>query len=234
LGGFGLMIAIIPARGGSKGVPKKNIKIFNGYPLIYWTIKEALSARNITKVIVSTDSKEIADIAVNFGADVPFLRPKELAEDNSIAIDAYIFTIDKLINEYSNNIESFTVLQPTSPLRISEDIDGAIDLFNRMNADSVLSYTEAEHPIQWLAKINNKLKITNYFNSEDDLKNRQEFEKTYRPNGAVYVFNYEFIKMSHNYVSENTFAYIMPLDRSVDIDTEFDFDFAEYLIKRRP
>lgn len=124
------MIALIPARGGSKGLPRKNIKLLNGKPMLAYTIEAALNSKYITDVIISTDDQEIYDIALSCGAKDTFLRPRELAEDNSLAIDNYIYTIGRLEKEYNYNIESFIVLQPTSPLRSTDDIDNSIHLFN--------------------------------------------------------------------------------------------------------
>lgn len=223
------MIAIIPARGGSKGLPNKNIKLLNGKPLIGYTIEAALNSKSITKVIVSTDSKQIADIAKQFGANVPFLRPDYLASDNALAIDNYIYTIDRLKDDIGYQIDEFVVLQPTSPLRTSDDIDNAIKIYNDKNADSVISYTEEAHPIFWHKKVNNNLEFENIF--ENRIDNRQNFQKTYYPNGAVFVFNINLIK-SKKYYSKKSFAYIMPRIRSVDIDTIEDFEYAEYILNK--
>jgi N-acylneuraminate cytidylyltransferase/CMP-N,N'-diacetyllegionaminic acid synthase len=134
------MIAIIPARGGSKGIPGKNIKLLGGKPLIVYTIEAALESRWISEVIVSTDSEEIARVAREYGAIVPFLRPAELARDDSQAIDSYIYTVEKLEKEYGYTIESFIVLLLTTPFRNGNDIDEAIEMFREKNSDSVISY----------------------------------------------------------------------------------------------
>jgi len=223
------MLAIIPARGGSKGLPNKNIKILNDKPLIAYTIEAALSAKQVDKVIVSTDSKQIAEIAIKLGADVPFLRPDFLASDTALAVDNYIYTIDKIKTESGIKINEFIVLQPTSPLRTSFDIDNAITLFREKNADSVMSYTEEDHPVFWHKKIKKDLTFENIFT--EHLANRQDFEKTYYPNGAVFVFKVDLIN-SKKYYSEKSYAYIMPKNRSVDIDTIDDFQYAEYLLQK--
>jgi CMP-N,N'-diacetyllegionaminic acid synthase len=225
------MIAIIPARGGSKGVPDKNIKLLNGKPLIIWTIEAAMASNRIDEVIVSTESQKIADIAKKTGAHVPFFRPEELADDSAKAIDTYIYTIDKLNNEYDYSIEEFIVLLPTSPLRHISDIDGAIDLFFNKHADSVMTYCAMNHPPEWAVKINEDSSIANYFDYIVSGKNRQEFPTAYICNGSVYVFRYALLKNSYSYFSNKTYTYIMPPERSVDIDTELDFMFAEYLMK---
>ena len=223
------MIAIIPARCDSKGLPGKNIRGLCGKPMIAYTIEAALESKHIENVIVSTDCKEIEDVAKKFGAKSHFLRPEELALDNSKAIDNYLYTINRLNNEFEYNVKNFIVLQPTSPLRAVEDIDGAIELFNHKKADSVVSYTEEHHPIEWHKHITEDGKFENIFNER--LLNRQEYRPSYFPNGAIYVFNYKLIK-NNLYYGDNSYAYIMPRHRSVDIDTLEDFQYAEFLMRQ--
>ena len=224
------MIAIIPARCGSKGLPGKNIRSLHGKPMIAYTIEAALESKYIEDVIVSTDCKEIEDMAKKFGAKSFFLRPEELALDSSKAINNYLYTINRLNDEFEYNIKNFIVLQPTSPLRALEDIDSAIKLFNHKKADSVVSYTEEYHPIEWHKHITEDGKFENIF--DEKLLNRQEYKPSYFPNGAIYVFSYELIK--HNsYYGDNSYAYIMPRHRSVDIDTLEDFQYAEFLMRQK-
>lgn len=123
------MIAIIPARGGSKGLPGKNIKFLNGKPLIAYTIEAALKAKHVHRVIISTDDLEIADTAKKYGAEVPFMRPEYLATDDALAIDVYKYTLSRLSETEGTIITDFMVLQPTSPLRTATDIDKAITIF---------------------------------------------------------------------------------------------------------
>lgn len=221
------MIAIIPARGGSKGLPGKNTRILNGKPLIAYTIEVALRSKYIDRVIVSTDDETIAKIALEYGAEIPFLRPDFLASDTSRAIDNYIYTINRLEKESNINIDSFVVLQPTSPLRIVEDVDGAIDLFLQKSADSVISYTPEAHPVKWHKYLSDEGKFENIF--DDNIANRQENRISYYPNGAIYVFRSKMIKEG-KYYTDKSFAYVMPRIRSVDIDFIEDFEYAEFLI----
>lgn len=223
------MLAIIPARCGSKGLPGKNIRSLCGKPMIAYTIEAALESKYIDNVIVSTDCKEIEDVAKKFGAKSHFLRPEELALDNSKAIDNYIYTVDRLNNDFDYNIDNFVVLQPTSPLRHAQDIDGAIELFNHKKADSVVSYTEEHHPVEWHKYIAEDGKFENIFN--ETLLNRQDYQISYFPNGSIFVFNYELIKRKQ-YYSDNSYAHVMPRSRSVDIDTLEDFEYAEFIMQR--
>lgn len=226
------MIAIIPARAGSKGLPGKNIKPLLGKPLIVYTIEAAQQSSAITEIFVSTDSEEIAKVAGLYGAKVPFLRPKELARDDSKAIDLYLFTVEHLNNQLNYDIEEFAVLQPTSPLRQPDDIDHAADIFHRKMADSVISVTEAMHHPTWAKKINGDGILQDFFPRQGSNKNRQEIESAFMPNGAVFVFRYSSLKAHCSYYTEQTYPLFMPAERSVDIDTQLDFEFAEFLLSR--
>lgn len=226
------MLAIIPARGGSKGLPGKNVRLLAGKPLIAYTIQSALESREVSRVVVSTDSEEIAGIAREYGADIPFMRPAELASDNASAMDTYIYTVDRISNENNTPISEFVVLQPTSPLRMPENIDDAIELFYAKKADSVISMTEEFHPPVWAKRMDSEGRLTNYFDQPDTLANRQVLPTAYMPNGSIYVFRAEILKEKRNYYTENTYAYLMPKLRSVDIDDIYDFEFAEYLIRK--
>jgi N-acylneuraminate cytidylyltransferase/CMP-N,N'-diacetyllegionaminic acid synthase len=223
------MIALIPARGGSKGLPGKNTKLLAGKPLIAYAIESALNSKYISKVYVSTDSEEIAEIAIKYGAKVPFLRPIYLATDEALAVDTYIFMLDKW-KESGENVDSLIILQPTSPLRSSANIDEAIELFQSKNASSVISYTEENHPISWHKYVNEDLTFSPIF--EEEIVNRQQKRKTYYPNGAIFVFKEDLIR-EKKYYNENSFAYLMSRNNSVDIDTLEDFEYAEFLITKK-
>lgn len=223
------MIAIIPARGGSKGLPGKNVRPLNGKPLIAYAIEAALNSKHIDRIIISTDDEEIARIAVEYGAELPFMRPAELASDTSLAIDNYIYTIGRLEKEGRKAIDSFVVLQPTSPLRIAEDIDGAIELFEQNKADSVISYCQEAHPITWHKYLDEECRFVDIFDT--NIKNRQDNRVSFYPNGAVYVFKTALIR-DRKYYTDKSYAYIMPRSRSVDIDFIEDFEYAEFLLRR--
>lgn len=225
------MLAIIPARGGSKGLPGKNIKLFGGQPLICHTIEVAKSSSLISRIVVSTDNEEIASISSAAGAEVPFLRPSEFATDTSMAIDAYFYTIDNLSPLSESKYQSFVALLPTVPLRSSLDIDEAIRLFECKKADSVISVTEPSVPLEWHRKVDSNGVLRPMFPDFNALKNRQDYEETFIPNGAIFIFDTNKLKQSRNYYMEKTYPYIMPQNRSVDIDTEFDFKVAELLLQ---
>ena len=227
------MLALIPARGGSKGLPGKNIRPLLGKPLITYTIEAALKAESTSRVIVSTDSEEIAEVATRYGAEVPFMRPAELATDTALALDNYIYTLSRLSEESGTKIEDFIVLLPTAPLRLASDIDAAVALFRAKQADAVISYFEAPHPVQWYRFIDDDGVIRAVMPEGDRLANRQEERVSYLPNGAIYVFKLELLIKERTCYSDKTFPYIMPADRSVDIDNLFDFELAEFLLTRK-
>lgn len=227
------MLAIIPARGGSKGLPGKNTKLLGGLPLICHSIKAALASDLIDRVIVFTEDNEIASVAKDYGAEVPFMRPNNLAYDTSIVMDSYLHLVDLISKENSKPIESFVALLPTAPLRVSQDIDKAIKIFNKKKADSVISVVEAAVPLYWHMSITKEGILKNYSPEFNVLKNRQEFKKHYVPNGAIYVFRTEAIRSKRQYYTDKTYPYIMPRERSVDIDDLLDFEWAEYLLCKR-
>ena len=227
------MIAIIPARGGSKGLPNKNIKLLAGIPLICHSIKTALASNLIDRVIVSTEDNEIASIAKDCGAEVPFMRPANLATDTSKVIDTYLHVVDMIAKENSKPIKSFVALLPTAPLRTNENIDEAIKIFNDKNADSVVSVVEAPVPLQWHMYINDQEILKNYLPEFNVLKNRQEDKETFVPNGAIYIFRTEVLRSTRQYYTKKTYPYVMPRERSADIDDLLDFEWAEYLLDKR-
>jgi CMP-N,N'-diacetyllegionaminic acid synthase len=227
------MLALIPARGGSKGLPGKNIRPLLGKPLIAYSIQAALKAASVSRIIVSTDAEDIAEVARKYGAEVPFLRPAELANDTALALDNYVYTLNRVSSESGAKIEELIVLLPTAPLRDAADIDAAIALFRSKQADSVISYFEAPHPVQWYRFIDDAGVIRPVFPEGGRLANRQKEPLAYLPNGAIYIFKSDLLIKHQTYYSDRTFPYIMPAERSVDIDNLFDFELAEFLLTRR-
>ena len=218
------MIALITARGGSKGLPRKNVLPFCGKPLIAHTIDAAKCSAAIHRVIVSTDDAEIAEVAREFGAEVPFMRPQELATDCASSRDVILHALG-FLEAQNEPIESFCLLQPTSPLRTSADIDGAFKMFKENNADSLLSITPYDHPVQWAVEVRDDGGLCP--REVGVPGRRQDMSEYCRPNGAMYMFRTDFFKKSEVYFGENTYGYVMPPERSVDIDTQLDFVVAE-------
>lgn len=225
------MLAIIPARGGSKGLPGKNIKDLKGKPMIAYTIEAALKSEKISRVLVSTDSKEIEKVAKYYGAEVPYLRPASLSDDKASSLDVYRYVIDKIEQEQKNKIEEFMVLQPTSPLRNEVHIDEAINLYENKKADSVVSYCKEPHSIFWHKYIEGDGSFVEIF-KDNFQKNRQEIRNTYYPNGAIYIFNRKVLETGR-YYSERSYAYLMDRNVSIDIDDIEDFQYAEFLMSKK-
>lgn len=223
------IIAIIPARRGSKGLPRKNIKPLLGKPLVAWTIEQAKKSKYIDKIIVSTEDKEIAEISRDWGAEI-IERPKELAKDESPTIDAVFHTLEVLRTEnYNPNI--VILLQPTSPLRAAKDIDNAIELLLRSDCESVVSVCEIEHPPYWSLKIAEGY-LKTFFKEEYWRMRRQDLPKLYMPNGAVFVSTPRVLYKYKDFYTSKTIPYVMPSERSIDIDNEADFMLAELLVKK--
>lgn len=225
------ILAVIPARRGSKGLPGKNTLDFCGRPLIARTIVQALKSKYLDKVLVSTDDKKTAAIALKYGASVPFLRPKKLATSTSSIIDVLIHALD-FINKSGEDYEMIMLLQATSPLRTTQDIDDAIKLFFTKNASSVISMCRSEHHPWWAISLNNDNRIERIPLAGTLHTNRQALPVYYRFNGAIYLTETRALRLKRTFIGKNTYAYLMPLKRSVDIDNRLDFEFARFLTER--
>lgn len=228
------MIVIVPARGGSKGLPGKNTRPFAGAPLIVHTLRTALAARSVTRVLVTTDDDEILRIARGIdGVEIPVRRPPHLASDAANALDAYLHLTDSLEIIEGEAPRDVCVLLPTSPLRSPDDIDGAIALYRRKRADAVVSVSEAK-PLAWLHSIAPDGRLISAAPSDSPLVNRQAHDQVYLPNGSIYVFGVAGARARGSIYGGDMFAYVMPVERSVDIDAEADFLAAEALFLQRP
>lgn len=226
------LLALIPARGGSKAVPRKNIKNLNGKPLMAWTIEAARKSRYIDKVVVSTDDDEIMTIAKKYGSEAPFKRPKELASDNAKMMDVVLHCI-KFFQNLDEEYDIIILLQPTSPLRGAYDIDKAIEYFVKKKARAIVGVVKCEHSPQWAGVLPRDHSMKNFIPENIREKNRQEIRTFYRINGAVYLADIGFIINKRNWYGPKTFAYIMKRENSVDIDNLFDFMLAEFIMNKR-
>jgi CMP-N-acetylneuraminic acid synthetase len=222
------ILGIIPARGGSKGIPSKNIKELDGMPLIAYTIKAAI-ASNLTHVIVSTDSQTIADTAVNYGANVPFLRPDNLATDTSSSMPVAIHGLLEMEKLHNCQYDAVMLLQPTTPFRTTEDINNAISLLQEKDTDSVISAVDVggTHPAR-MKFLKDGLLVDPPFCEEKENQNRQELEPMFIRNGAIYLSRRNVL-LKGTYKGDSCAALLMPSKRSVNIDTIFDFEYAEWL-----
>ena len=220
-------LAIIPARGGSKRLPRKNVLDLCGKPLIAWSIEAALKSKYISKVVVSSDDEEILNISSNFGVDI-IKRPYELANDTATTFDAIKHTI--------NNLEKYdyiVLLQPTSPLRNENQIDEAIELLEEKKADAIVSVCEMDHSPLWSNTLPKDGNMNNFLRDEVLNKRSQDLEKYYRVNGAVYICKTDkLLENKSFFLKDNIFAYIMDRKSSIDIDEEIDFEIAKVLINK--
>lgn len=224
------ILFLIPARGGSQRLPAKNIIPLAGRPLIAWTIKSAKASRYTGTVVVSTDDKKIANVAKHCGAQVPFLRPKSLARSASKTEDVILHALEyfkKLDREY----DLIVLLQPTSPLRTSADIDRAIELFYHRKANAVVSVSHAEHHPSWITSLTRTGLMKSFMPKMRIQRNGHPSPCYYRLNGAIYIASVPFILKKKTFVGRRTYAYIMPIERSVDIDTVLDYQMAKLLMK---
>ena len=224
-------MAVIPARGGSKGVPRKNVRLLNGKPLIAYSIEAGLASQYISHLIVSTDDPEIASISRSCGADVPFLRPSELATDEASSVDAALHSLNTIEEAKGIRYDVVVLLQPTSPLRTAEDIDNVLQLLFTSNAHSVVSFYQVEqgHP-QYMYLIENNRPVPLLEKQTLNVR-RQEFPKVYVRNGAIYAVRRDVLVSQRNFYGHDMRAYIMPFKRSINIDVEFDLALAEFLLQ---
>ncbi len=220
------VLAVIPARGGSKGLPGKNIRELQGRPLVAWSIVEALKARNVTRVIVSTDDPEIADVARIWGAEVPFIRPSGLAADYTPGVAPVLHAI-----EHFPEYEWVLLLQPTSPLRTVTDIDACIELAMHRDLPSVASVCESHDNPNWMFHLNTDGVMSPIVEGTLKLQ-RQSLDATFSLNGALYLAQTIWLNHARTFVTPQTVGFVMPLDRSVDIDTELDWQWAEFLLQK--
>lgn len=221
---------LIPARGGSKGLPGKNLKPLAGRPLIQWTIDAALRSEISTQVWVSTDDPEIAQVARQSGAEAPFLRPAPLASDTASTLDVALHALDYLKASGKGCPNYVGLLQPTSPLRTPADLRNAVQLLQTDTVDAVVSVTPEPHPVQWLRRLSPEGMLTPWLHDTGS-DQRQGNEPLFRINGAIYLVRTAILRSKRTFFPERTRAYVMPIERSVDIDTLWDFQLAEMILR---
>ncbi len=221
------ILAIIPARGNSKGLPGKNIRIFADKPLIAWTIEQARKIKYIDRVVVSTDSKKIAQIAKTYGAEIPFLRPKRLAKDETPTIDVVVHFLKTIKKPLPDIV---VLLQPTSPLRSSKDIERALKmLISNKNASAVVSMVEVSENPFWMKNVKKDGFIGDFIKKARKFSRRQDLPRLYMPNGALYIIRTKVLLEQKSLYPIKTLVYIMPRERSADIDDAASFALAEQL-----
>lgn len=227
------VVALITARSGSKSIPRKNVIPVGGKPLIAWTIAAALGSRNVSRVLVSTDDPEIAEVSRTHGAEVPFLRPAELAQDDSTSFDVAAHALRWLAEHDHAEPDYLLLLQPTSPLRAAEDIDGAIDLARERNADAVLAVCEAS-PHPYLARsVDERGVLSDFIHLAKKPSRRQEYPAAYMLNAAIYLNRPASLLASRSFQPPGALAYIMPQERSLDIDSPWELRIADLILREQ-
>ena len=219
------VLALIPARGGSKGVPRKNVREVGGKPLIAWTIEAAKASRYVDRVILSSDDREIIDVAAAWGCEVPFVRPKELATDVADSMSVVRHAIGALPERY----DYLVLLQPTSPMRRAQDIDGAIELCVDAKAPACVGVCEPDKSPFWMLKLDGTNVVHPLFAESEIPDRRQDAPRVYALNGAVYVARTDHLAGGGTFLAPGAVGFAMPKERSFDIDTELDLKIVDFL-----
>jgi CMP-N-acetylneuraminic acid synthetase len=221
-------LGLIPARGGSKGIPGKNLVDLGGKPLIAWTVDAALASGVLDAVIITTDDPNIADAAVSAGAECPFMRPAELAADETPTLAVVQHSLEWLARDGREVLERVVLLQPTSPFRTATDIRACVELHSTAGVDGVISLVEAEVHPQWAFEITAEGGLRRMV---DDVMptRRQDLSSIYRPNGAVYVARPQALRAGASFYDGDIRGWVMPPQRSIDIDTSWDLTIARLI-----
>lgn len=229
------ILGIIPARGGSKGIPKKNIYPLCGKPLIAWTIEAIKGSRYISRTVLSSDSDEIIEVAGKYGIEVPFVRPKELAEDDTPALPVIKHAVDWLKENEDYAPDYIVLLQPTSPLRTSRHIDEALERLINSDADSIVSVVKVPHQYNPYSVMEMKDGFLKPFLKYDERKNIRQLKPVFyaRNGAAIYAFTYECLMKKNSIFGDKILAYEMSREESVDVDDMLDMRVCELLIKNR-
>ncbi|TOK78025.1 acylneuraminate cytidylyltransferase family protein [Vibrio parahaemolyticus] len=222
------VIAIIPARGGSKRLPRKNVLNLAGKPLISWTIDAAKECKYIDEILVSTDDREISNIALQHGVHMPELRPSHLSSDSATTESLLLYCLE----QYEIDANIIVLLQPTSPLRSALDIEKSLEYYIEKSAKSVVTVTQCEHSPLWANILPEDFNMGRFI-PEKNTKRSQELPVFYRLNGAIYIFDIDTFKVCGMKYSKDSYAYLMDNESSIDIDTELDFKFADFLLNER-
>jgi len=222
------ILALIPARGGSKEILRKNIKLLHGKPLINWTIETASKTKYIDKLIVSTDDLEISEIAKKAGAEVPFMRPEQISKDDTPGIEPALHAIKQM-----PDFDWLLLLQPTSPLRTVEDIEGIINFCRNNNSSSAVSICKVNKHPYWMYHRDKNFKLKPFIEDRPKFSGRQGFSPLYITNGALYFAKVDWLLKNKSFIGAETLAFEMPIDRSIDLDSLYDWDIAEQELKKK-
>jgi CMP-N,N'-diacetyllegionaminic acid synthase len=226
-------LGIIPARGGSKAIPRKNLALLANKPLIAWTVEVANESDSLDRLVVSTDDQEIAEAGKKLGAEVPFLRPTELATDSATSMDVILHAIRWFDENESYRPDYVLLLQPTSPLRTVTDIRKSIELLLAKHGDSVVSVCEThQHPL-WMKCMNEEGRLVDLNPQSRTPTRRQDLSPVFALNGAIYLALRAFLLSERTFISDRTYAYVMPENRSLDVDTPWELHLADLILRDR-
>ena len=220
------LLGLIPARGGSKRIPRKNVRPLCGKPLLQWSIDVALAAPSVDRVVVSTDDPEIAEIARAGGAEIPFLRPADLASDNASGIAPVLHALQQL-----PDVCDVLLLQPTSPFRQVKDVEAIVDLHRQAGHDAVVSVTPSSKHPAWMYNLS-RTQLLEPLMPSPNVPCRQQLPPAYLLNGSLYLASRSLLEAKHSYLTTDTVGYVMPAERSVDIDSQFDWIVAEAIAEK--
>jgi len=228
------ILAVIPARGGSKGIPRKNIKLLCGKPLLAYTADAALSSKYICRTILSTEDEEIASTGRALGLDVPFMRPVDLAQDNTPSLPVFQHALNALLQTENYKSDIVVILQPTSPLRLTNHIDEALEIFLNSDADSLVSIVDVPHNMNpySVMRLSSDGYLSNFI-EYDELNNLRQLKPSFvaRNGAAIYICKAENILKNGSLYGDKTLGYLMNRFESIDIDDEFDWYVAESILR---
>lgn len=228
------VLFIVTARGGSKGVPRKNIRMIGKLPLIAYKIIAAKKCRYENRLIVSTDDEEIARISKEYGAEVPFMRPAELSDDSASSMDVVMHAMNWVNENDSEKYDYVCLLEPSSPFANYEDIDNALELIERTGADTLLGMKEAEVSTRFIHSLDSNGGLSKFYHAvkEQTSVRRQDQEKEYTMNGCMYIAKWDYFVQNGLFHSENSIPYIMPEERSIEIDTMLNYETACSMVEK--
>ena len=229
------ILFVITARGGSKGVPRKNIVMLGKHPLIAYKIIAAKKCKYENRLIVSTDDEEIADIARKYGAEVPFMRPSFLASDTASSMDVVDHAMNWIEKNDNKKYDYICLLEPSSPFLTGTDLNNALDLLYSQRPDTLLGMKEVEVSRKFIHTLDSQGGLSLFF---DEIKNmtgtrRQDQKAEYTMNGCIYIAKWDYFKQNHLFHSQNSLPYLMPSEKSIEIDSMMELEFARFIIEKK-
>lgn len=228
------VLFVITARGGSKGVPRKNIRMVGKFPLIAYKIIAAKKCRYESRVIVSTDDEEIAKISKDYGAEVPFMRPKELADDSASSMDVVMHAMNWISENDTESYDYICLLEPSSPFASYKDLNNALELLEKTGADTLLGMKEVEVITRFIHTLDENGGLSEFYRAIKDQTSvrRQDQKKEYTMNGCMYIAKWDYFMKNKLFHSEKSIPYIMPEEKSIEIDTMLNYEMACNLVEK--